>query len=191
MIINVLFMFETLQKFFEEKFEKLPEETRQAIKSVDWIKATKEIADAHLLDETGTAFLQVETMLVLAGLVYGEVYTTNIENHVGVTREEANKIADEADEKIFTPIYNTMQENISKGLQNKKIKPEDNLNFVLSGGDYSVFLPQSEENANRPDTNLETRKISGYTPAAGSKVDDLKNDFLYREEEKNKTNKNI
>ena len=34
------------------------------------------------------------------------------------------------------------QENIKKNLQNKRLNHEQNLNFILSGGDYSAFVEE-------------------------------------------------
>ena len=38
------------------------------------------------------------------------------------------------------PRASTIPENIKKNLKNKNPSPEQTLNFILSGGDYSVFV---------------------------------------------------
>ena len=62
---------------------------------------------------------------------------------MGTSKDEAEKIAEEINQKIFMPIYYSLTENIKKNMQNKKLDWKQNLNFVLSGGDYFVFINQN------------------------------------------------
>ena len=135
-------MTEKLKQTIKEEIMKLPKEAQEAINSLDWTKVAEEIGKKHLLTESEVNDLQVEILLVLVGLESGYSYPLKIENEVGTSREEAEKIAEEANQKIFTPIYNILEENIKKNLPNKKSTPEQNLNFILSGGDYSVFMEE-------------------------------------------------
>ncbi len=133
-------MKEKLKEIIKERMKFLSEEVQEAINSLDWMKITEEIGKKYLLNENEIQNLQAETLLVLVGLEEGEVYERNIENEVGTSKSEAEKIADEAEEKIFTPIYNILEENIKKSGKTKNAKPEQNLNFILSGGDYLAFV---------------------------------------------------
>jgi len=133
-------MTDKLKNIIKEQMPFLPKEVQDSISSLDWVEITEKIGKKYLLNEEEIINLQVETMLVLLGLEEGEAYSRNIENEVGTSAEEAEKIADDADEKIFTPIYNAYTENIKKSGKVKNGKPEQNLNFILSGGDYSAFV---------------------------------------------------
>jgi hypothetical protein len=133
-------MKEKLQQIVKDQVPLLPKEVQEAMNSLDWMSLVEEIGKKHLLSEEEIDNLQTETLLVLIGMEEGEAYVKNIEDEVGTSAEEAEKIADEADEKIFAPIYNSYIENIKKSGKAKNGKPEQNLNFILSGGDYSAFV---------------------------------------------------
>lgn len=150
-------MTEKLKKIIKEEVTKLPKEIQEAINAFDWVKVAEEIGKKYLLNESETNDFQVETLLVLVGLEDGDSYALNIEENVGTSRDEAVKMADEAFEKIFTPISNSIEENIKKNLPSKKPSPEQTLDFILSGGDYSAFVenmndttPDSGQNIARP-----------------------------------------
>src|SRR3989338_9151182 len=127
-------MNEKLRKIIKEQMTFLPKELQEAINSLDWAEIVKEIGKKYLLGEEEIDNLQTETMLVLLGLEEGEAYEKNIENEVGTSAKEAEKITDEAEQKIFTPIYNKLTENIKRNLNNKKPNYSQTVNFILSGG---------------------------------------------------------
>ncbi|HTE49220.1 MAG TPA: hypothetical protein VK675_04920 [Candidatus Paceibacterota bacterium] len=135
-------MTEKLKQIIKEEVMKLPNEAQEAIDSLDWARMAEEIGKTFLLTESQINDLQVETFLVLIGIDDGNYYAQNIENKVGTTTDEAEKIAEEAFQKIFTPINDVLVENIKKSYKSKNPKPEQTLNFILSGGDYTAFLEQ-------------------------------------------------
>ena len=129
-----------LKQIAIEEIKKLPKEAQDMINSLDWGKITEEIGKKYLLSESEINDFQVETLLVLVGIENGDFYAQNIENEVGTSKAEAEKIANETLEKIFIPISNLLEENIKKNLPNKNPNHEQNVNFILSGGDYSSFV---------------------------------------------------
>ncbi len=133
-------MTEKLKQTIKEEVVKLPKEMQEAINAFDWVKITEEIGRKYKLSESEINDLQVETLLVLVGLEYGDTYAQNIEDNIGTSKDEAEKIAEEAFNKIFNPVNNIMEENIKKNLGNKNPNHEQNLNFILSGGDYSALM---------------------------------------------------
>ncbi len=141
-------MTEKLQQTIKEEIEKLPKEAQEAIRSVDWVKITEEMGNAHQLGNEKIEDLQLETLLVLVSAEDVESYAINIEKQAEIVREEAEKIAAEARLLIFRPIYRTLTENIKNKIKDKKINWKQSLNFILSGGDYAAFLdsPSKEEN---------------------------------------------
>ena len=174
-------MTEKLKNIIKEELAKLPKENQEAFNAFDWIKLTEEIGQKFLLNENETNDLVVETLLILIGLEDPDLYANNIEEYVGTGKDEAEKIAEEIMEKIFIPINNILLENIKKSGKIKDAKPEQNLNFILSGGDYSAFVnippPLSGEdrgevpNAPHPNPLL---KGEGATPR---RITDIKNRF--------------
>ena len=85
-----------------------------------------------MLNESEVNDFQVETMLILAGLEEGKSYARNIENNIGTSKNEAEKIAEEVKQKIFTPINDILVENIKKSEKVKNPDVTQTLNFILS-----------------------------------------------------------
>ena len=142
-------MTEKLQQTIKEEVDKLAKELRDAISSFDWVKITEDIGKESKLNETEIEDLQLETLLALIGVTTLKSYAVNIENQVEITKVDAEKISREAKDKIFRPIYKTLTESIRKNLQHKKPNWKQSLDFILSAGDYTVFMdtPRNEEGA--------------------------------------------
>ncbi len=136
-------MTDTLKQSIQEQVSKLPKEIQDAINSFDWVKSTEEMGATYSLDEEQLSNFQAETALVLTGLVDPQFYAINIENHVETTKEQSERISDEASQRIFIPIRNILDENIKKNLKDKNVDWRQNVDFVLSGGDYSHFLSKN------------------------------------------------
>jgi hypothetical protein len=133
-------MTENLQATTKEEFAKLPRELQEAIDTVDWVNISEEIGKKYLLSEDELNNFQVETLLVLAGLEEGFLYSDNVAYNVGLSKEKTEQIVTEVNQKIFMPIYTTLTEKIKGSTKVKTGNAEQNLNFILSGGDYLSFL---------------------------------------------------
>jgi hypothetical protein len=160
-----------LQDTIKEQLSVLRKENQEAINSLDWVKISEEIIKKYLTEEEKISAFQLETFLVLVGLVEDEEkYKENLENHVSLTADEILKITTEAREKIFLPVYNFLIESIKKSLKDRNIHWQQNLGFILSGGDYTAFIREPiKENENKiPDPK------DSFNP---SKIDDLKSKF--------------
>ena len=81
-----------IKTIINEELDNLPKEMREVIDSLDWTTIIEEIADRHLLFDEEIDDLQIETLLVLVGMEDVDSYASNIENEVGTTEAEANKI---------------------------------------------------------------------------------------------------
>jgi len=134
------FMTDKSKKIIADEMSNLPKEAREAINAFGWEKIAEEIGKKYLLDESEITTLQLETASFLLGLVDEDSYPVNIEDEVGTSKAEAEKIASEAMEKIFKPIADEIDKKIKENLKNKNPNHEQNVNFVLSGGNYSAFL---------------------------------------------------
>ena len=164
-------MTEKLKQKIKEEMVNLPKETQDAINTFDWGVVLEKIGKKYLLNESEINDLQVETGLVLTGLTDGNQYTLNIEDNVGTSKDEAEKIAEEVNQKIFTPIYGILTKNIEENLKNKKPNWKQTLNFILSGGDYSVFMGKNDNTNGINDVSKTT------TLDNSSKISDIKNRF--------------
>lgn len=162
-------MTDKLKQIIKEEVMKLPKENQEAINAFDWAKVTEEIGQKYLLSENEINNLQIETLLILISLEDPDFYAKNIENEVGTSKNEAEKIADEVIQKIFTPISDILIENIKKSGKHKNGNAEQTLNFILSGGDYSSFI-EERDTANNPQKTT--------IPIKPSTTTDLKNKLV-------------
>lgn len=144
-------MTEKLKQTIKEEVGKLKKENQEVISAFGWESIAEEIGRKILLSDSEINDLQVETLLVLVGLQDPDEYTQNIENNVGTSKDEAEKINDEVMQKIFIPITEKIIEKIKTSDKVKNANAEQNLNFIFSGGDYSAFLEQ-KENVNNEET---------------------------------------
>ncbi|MFA5095537.1 MAG: hypothetical protein WC447_02680 [Candidatus Paceibacterota bacterium] len=165
-------MTEKLKQKIKEEMINLPKESQDAINAFDWGNISEEIGKKNLLTESEVNDLQVETGLVLVGLVDVDEYALNIENNVGTSKEEAEKIAEEVNKKIFSPISETIRKTIEDNLKNKNLNWKQTLNFIVSGGDYSAFI-KKENNSNIPTKDSRTTTLDN-----SSKITDIKNKFV-------------
>lgn len=137
-------MTEKLKQQIEEKMSGLPKNTKGIINSFGWIGMSEEIGRKYLLDDSEINMLQAEAGLALAGLIDPDLFIKNIEVDIGTSRAEAEKIANEVLEKIFKPIAAKIEENIKESAKTKDANLSQNVNFILSGGDYAHLATPKE-----------------------------------------------
>jgi hypothetical protein len=165
-------MTEKSKKIIEEEMLNLPKEVQDAINAFSWEKTSEEIGKKYLLDENEINIFQLETASFLLGLVDEDLYPINIEEEVEISKNEAEKISEEVYQKIFNPIYDILSKNIEEKIKNKNVNWKQSLDFILSGGDYSVFIERKDNQNTSPE-------ISGTnTLDNSSKIADIKNKFV-------------
>jgi hypothetical protein len=147
-------MTETLKQKFNNEIIKLPKVNQESINSIDWIKITDEIGEKFLLNEDQVENLQVETCLVLVGLVDLSIYSLNIENSLNINKEDSLKIGKEVYEKIFIPISVYMESLVKNKVKLQNPKWYQSVNFILMGGDYSAFLNEENEKSVKNDSSV-------------------------------------
>lgn len=128
------------KKVIQGEMSNLPKDVQDAVSASNWEKISEEIGKKYLLDEDEIETFQLETASLLLGATDEDEYQENIENEVGTSGDEAKKIAGEVFEKILTPIDNTLTEKIKKNVMGKNTDWQQNIDFILSGGDYSSFI---------------------------------------------------
>ena len=133
-------MTEKLKQTIKDEVAKLPKENQEVINNFSWESIAEEIGKKYLLLDDEINIFQAEILIVLVGLEDPDFFAKNIEDGIGTSKTEAEKIADEVIQKIFTPINDILIENIKKSDKVKNANAEQNLNFILSGGDYTAFL---------------------------------------------------
>jgi len=138
-------MTEKLKEIINREITKLPKEAQNAIGSLDWTNITEKIGKQNLLTESETNTLITETLIILAGLEEVNSFAINIEDGAGVSKEEAEKIAREISLEVLTPIYETLVRDIKNKVTEENKDWRQNFNFIISGGDYTAFLENPEE----------------------------------------------
>jgi hypothetical protein len=133
-------MTEKLKQKMNGEIVKLSKVKQEAINSLDWGGITEETGKKYSLSEKELNDLQVETGLILVGLVNLNMYEENIEKNVGVTKNDAEKIAQEVFEKIFSPFSQKIISLTKSGVELNNVGWDKTVSFIISGGDYSYFV---------------------------------------------------
>lgn len=165
-------MTETLKKTIEEKIILLPKEIQEAIASMDWAKIVEEIGTQYSFTENEINLLQTETVLVLLRLTNLYSFGQNIEENISTSKDAAIKLENEITQKVFKPIADKITENIKKNVTGKETNWNQNIEFILSGGNYFVFLKSAD--TKKSSINI---KITGKDSIPHSKIEDLKDTF--------------
>lgn len=137
-------MTEKLKQIIKEELIKLPEESQEVINTFDWGTISEEIGKKYLLDNNEINGLQTEIFLVLSGIVEEDFLSLNIENRVGTSKNEAIKITEEVNQQIFKPMLEQLELLVKNNLNSKNQSWEQRINFIISGGDYSVFTQKTD-----------------------------------------------
>jgi len=127
-------MTEKLKQIIKEETTKLSKEAQGVISTFGWEKTSEEIGKKYLLNEGEINDLQVETLLILVGLVSVDEHASNIENNISTSKNEAEKISEEIIQKIFIPISESISKKIGENFKNKKLDWDQTVNFIISGG---------------------------------------------------------
>lgn len=133
-------MTKELEQITEDELVKLSKEMQEAINSLDWGKLTEETGKKYSLSENQVNKLQTEVLLVLIGMEHLDFLKINILNNLKIDVDDAEKINNELNVKIFAPMASTLESLVKKKVKTWNPKWEQSVNFIVSGGDYSVFL---------------------------------------------------
>lgn len=92
----------------------LPLETVNAIDSVDWRASILELRTkkGYTFEQLGD--LELETELLLCGLVSPEDYPRELEKRMGISRTQANELVNEMNEMVFTKIRAELIKNTER-----------------------------------------------------------------------------
>ena len=109
-----------LQIKIEKAKTELSEESRQAIDAVDWktiilnMRAEKGYSFTQLED------LEIETELLLCGLLNPEDYPKELEKRMGIPKPKVDELVNEMNKKVFERI----REELVKNIERKKVSEE-------------------------------------------------------------------
>lgn len=176
-----------IEKIIKEQMKILPPEVINILADPAFGEKIINIGKKNILNEVQLVILQQETNLVLLGLVHPDEYENELKNRLKIDEMKVNNILSDVNREILggvreklVGLFNVSDESLTyeerKALE-KKANWKQNLDFILSGGDYSVFMDSMPEEV---DSSTKDREgISGYTIDTPPKIMDTKNKFLY------------
>lgn len=133
-------MIEKLKQTIQKELLKLPKEKQDAVNSFDWVTKTQEICQIFKLTESETDDLLIETGLVLVSIIDLDLFKKHLELDIGLNKEITEKISNEIIEKVFFPIAENIESSLKNNFNLENAHWNQTVNFIVSGGDYSVFL---------------------------------------------------
>lgn len=163
-------MTEQLKQKIKDSLKILPQNTQDVVNNFDWINISEQIGKKYKLLDDETSKLQVIVGFVLIGSIDPLETFVKVEYDIGLSKESAEKITTEVFEKIFIPIGEKLTALTKKNIEDKEPTWEQNINFVLGGGDYSAFI-------DRPGTTNKIDKPKTILIENSSRVEDLKSKF--------------
>jgi len=133
-------MTENLKKTIQEEIIKLPKESQSVINTFGWENISEKIGKKYLLNEEEINILQAEIAVVLLGVDRENDLSMGIEEEVGVSKNEAIKIASDIEKEILQPMLIAREKLIKNNMPFKNPTWKQTVNFIVSGGDYSAFI---------------------------------------------------
>jgi hypothetical protein len=139
-----------LQIKIDEAKTRLPEEAQKAIDNVDWKLKILEFRESKGFSYTQLTELEIETELLLCGLLSPEEYPKELEKRMGLAENEVRLLIEEMNQKVFQRI----KQEIIKISEEKKKPARNAFSIADAGGEEKAFNPKIEE-VNKP---LEVKK---------------------------------
>jgi hypothetical protein len=128
-----------LQIKIEKAKAQLPEDTLNAINAIDWKAVILGMRDKKGYSFEQLGDLELETELLLCGLLSPENYPKELESRMKLSKVQVNELVQEMNEKVFAKI----KEELIKNTERKKIfaRNEKNDNGVLGNAGINIIKP--------------------------------------------------
>jgi len=127
---------DVLQIKIERAKDNLPKETKKAIDSVDWRAFILSLREKKGFSFEQLEDLELETELLLCGLVPPEDYPKEIEKRLGISKSQVDLLINEINEGIFHKIREELVKNTER--QELFIKKEGENNYQLPITNYEL-----------------------------------------------------
>jgi hypothetical protein len=183
-----------IEKIIKEQMEKLPIEVKKLFTDSSLGEKIINIGKKNGLNEGQLAILQTETNLVMLGLVHPDEYSDELKSHLNINDIRADNITNDINTEIMSGIREKIKETYEKTEESLETEPDwkQNLDFVLSGGDYSSFIERRDAETstspadNVPKTNVPIKpgkmdpvrsREGSQRPSTSNGMDDIKSRF--------------
>jgi hypothetical protein len=160
------------ENIIKEQMKILPKEVINILADPAWSEKVLTIGRKNGLTEEQSQTLLLETNLVLLGLVHPDEYADELKNRLKIDEMKADNIVSDINREILSGVREKLiamfasqeQSFIEEGKKRAlNADWQQNLDFVLSGGDYSVFLEnartQDSDNTQKADKLIGTSNI--------------------------------
>jgi len=108
-----------LQILIDKAKKNLSRESKEAIDNVNWKLTILEMAGKYKENQLNT--LEIETELLLGGILSPEVYQKELQNRMMLTEEEVSSLLNEMDKLIFKKIQGELEKIIEReGISSKQ-----------------------------------------------------------------------
>ena len=105
-------------------FSELPDDVKDAMTSVDTVEILNEIKEKYKLHIDQVGQLSAEVSLAMIGAASPQRFVSNLEALMGITKETAEAITKDVNEKIFQVVRNTL-ENLRREEEKGEEKPAE------------------------------------------------------------------
>ncbi|MBL1434147.1 hypothetical protein COB87_001050 [Candidatus Wolfebacteria bacterium] len=107
-----------LQTLIKEQLPNIPPQIKNYLHSDAYPQVMQNIVANHDLHLDIAAKIEIQTTLLLIGLISPNEYEQRLIHVVGISKEQANKIAHEMNEKIFKPIVESYKKPLPEAVPN-------------------------------------------------------------------------
>ncbi len=132
-------------KIIEPYLKNLPEEIKEAILNNDIGSKLNAITKKHGLHIDQAASLEMETVMVMVGMVRSDEYIDNLMEELRISREKVAEIVTDVNTMIFADIKNSLQK------MNEQIKKEDAEEKPKPEGMNKIETEEERNNLNKED----------------------------------------
>lgn len=164
----------------KEYLEKLPQNIKDIMYSLDYPKLLQEIVTKNklLIDQGGK--LEVETTLVLSGLNPLREYVDNLSRELSVSKEKAREIAKDVDNFIFKNIRASLEKINDEDTEaqqaiDQRVKTELNKENILFGIENPRLTKESDQSISI--SSLNSNNNTTVTPESFTKGIEVKKEI--------------
>jgi hypothetical protein len=137
-----------IEEIIKRQMKKLPIEVRKLFVNLELSNRVENIGKKNGLNPEQIETLQTEVTLVMLGLVLPDDFPNELENNLKIDVVKLDNIVNDVRQQLFRDVKEKLEEAYGKieddleGAENiyENANWQQNLNFILSGGDYSAFI---------------------------------------------------
>lgn len=159
---------EKMKEVFEEHLVNLPEINQRALRSFNWAEELVVIGKQNGLPIDLLEELQIETMLVLVGLVSPEDYPNELTARLAISPAQVGIILNEVNNRILVPIHDYIINNGEKKMPSEvKFNPTSEITTQDSLRTHGIEITTENTPVTTPEVHLaRTGGVSHIVPGS-------------------------